>query len=102
MLKIKFMLEYGCYPIWVYNEDKLINVGLPADLISNKELKNIVEDISNEYNKLFINNSIEFRYVGFPCKEDEEAFDKKIYYAIELLKKASNGLYDVEIDYEGL
>ncbi len=97
MKKIRFMLEYGCSPIWVYNNNSLIGVGLPEDL-SDNELSALLDSISIEYDKLFINNSVEFTYKGFSCDIDEHLFDEKLRKAISLLKEKSKNQYLIEID----
>ena len=91
------MLEYGCSPIWVLNNDSLIGVGLPEDLSQNQELKELLESISIEYDSQFINNSIEFSYKGFLDDESEKKFDNKVKKAIKLLREAARKQYIVEI-----
>lgn len=100
MKKIRFMLEYGCSPIWVLNDDTLICVGLPEDLSQNQELKELLESISIEYDSLFINNSIEFSYKGFLNDESEKNFDNKVKKAIKLLREAAKNKYIIEIANE--
>ena len=99
MKKIIFLLEYGCIPIWVENEiGELIDVGLPEDLMSNIELKSLLEEIATEYDSLFINNSIEFSYRGFLSEEDEKNFDQKVHNAIKMLMNVAKGKYNVKVD----
>ncbi len=100
MKSITFMLEYGCIPIWVHSEsDELICVGLPEDLADNRELAELLEEIWKEHDALFINNSVEFSYRGFLTEEDEKCFDKKVFRAIDMLKEAAKGKYEIEVDY---
>lgn len=91
------MLEYGCSPIWVYNNNSLIGVGLPEDL-SDDKLSTLLNSISIKYDKLFINNSLEFTYKGFQNKTDEQLFEKNLRKAISLLKEKSKNRYLIEID----
>ncbi len=97
MKKIRFMLEYGCSPIWVYDNNSLIGVGLPED-ISDDELSVLLDSIAIEYDKLFINNSVEFTYKGFSSNIDEHLFEEKLKKAISLLKEKSKSRYIIEID----
>ena len=97
MKKLRFMLEYGCSPVWVLNDDSLINVGLPEDLSKNQKLAELLEAISIEYDSLFINNDIEFSYKGFLDADTEKKFDNKVKEAISLLRKEAGDKYIIEI-----
>ncbi len=100
MNSIIFMLEYECIPVWVINErGGLVCAGLPEDLMNNRELERLLEEIAEEYDALYINNPIEFSYRGFQTKEDEMMFDKKVRKAIEMLKKEAAGKYEFIEDY---
>lgn len=99
-LKIKFILEFGCSPIWIKRKEELIGVGLPEDLLHNHELVKLLEEISKEYDNLFINTSIEFYYQGFSSENDEKAFDIKVRRAVDLLKSVACDKYIIEIEYE--
>ncbi|MDE6657644.1 MAG: hypothetical protein K2J88_03560, partial [Oscillospiraceae bacterium] len=89
---------YNCSPIWVLNGDALIDVGLPEDLLQYQESARLLDEISTEYDSLFVNNEIEFAYKGFSSKEEEIAFDKKIRKAINLLKKVAGEKYMIQVD----
>lgn len=100
MKKITFMLEYGCIPIWIHSESgELLCVGLPENLANHKDLAELLEEIWKEHDALFINNSVEFSYRGFLNKEDEKRFNQKVFQAIDMLKEAAKGKYEVEVDY---
>ena len=98
MQKLRFALEYHCDPVWVLDRNRLVNAGLPEDLMSETKLVQLLKDISADYDSAFIDTSVEFSYKGFPDKEKETEFDKKLFKAIELLKKAAADKYEVEID----
>lgn len=98
MKKIRFLLEYHCSPVWEYDDNNsLIDNGLPDDLLEDTELATLLESISDEYDSLFINNSVEFSYKGFSNSDDEKMFDEKIRKAIALLKESAEGKYTIEI-----
>lgn len=59
-----------------------------------------VKEEATEHMNLFINNDIEFAYKGFSNKEDEIAFNDKVYRVIELLKLVASHKYVIEVDYE--
>lgn len=98
MRKLTFMLEYGCIPIWIHDGDELIGIGLPADLSCNKELSKLLNEISSEYDNLYINNSIEFSYKGFSNNAEENAFNDKVKRAISILESIVSNKYIIEID----
>lgn len=99
MKKIMFLLEYKCLPIWVYNkENELLCVELPDDMKDNVELDGLIKEIAEEYDSLFINNSVEFSFKGFASEEDEKRFDQKVHMAIDLLMREAKGKYDVVVE----
>lgn len=75
MKTIKLFNDYGAYPIWIFNEDgELIDNDLPNEIKDFEEAKFLRDQITNEYMKLFVNNEIEFKYIGFKSKNDKENF----------------------------
>lgn len=64
--KIRLLLEYGCYPVWLYDENgDVIDILLPKELRDDAELDAKLDNLQARYNALFINNAHEFMYVGF-------------------------------------
>lgn len=85
---IRIKLEYGCFPVWIYSEnDNLIENDLPPYLIGDDEIDPIFVHIQQIYDSLYINDSKEFKYIGFKDKEIKEAFGKELSNAIEVLKR---------------
>lgn len=100
MKSITFMLEYGCIPIWVDNKDgEPRTVGLPEDLEDNLELTQLLKEIMEEHDALFINNEIEFSFQDFSNEEEEKRFDQKVFKAIDMLKEVTQGKYEIIVDY---
>jgi len=65
MNKIIINLEYGCYPVWVYNAgDELIINDLPWELSEEIEIDDSFSEIQKIYDHHFKNNCME-HYVGF-------------------------------------
>ena len=86
---IKFMLEYGSFPIWTYNEsNELIENDFPEQLSNNKELDTLFTDIQNVYDSLFQNDKQEFKYIGFPDQSKKSNFINKIHIAIKKIESA--------------
>ncbi|MBO4676646.1 MAG: hypothetical protein J5633_03765, partial [Oscillospiraceae bacterium] len=69
------MLEYGCYPVWLYNENGLvIDTLLPEELRNDRELDAQFDDLQARYEALFINDEHVFDYVGFESEAEKAAF----------------------------
>ena len=96
--KLRFMFDYGTYPLWWFDGiDPIPECTIPDDC----RAKDLVTELMEEYDALFINNKREFSYVGFQSKDDEAAFIRKIDEAIRLLKQQYGKEYEI-IDDSGL
>ena len=94
--KIRVMLEYGCYPVWLYDEaGDIIDTLLPEELQSNIELDHKFDDLQDRYEALFINTEKEFSYLGFASQEEKEHFLADWQQAVDELIVAVNGKYPV-------
>lgn len=99
--KIRVVLDYGCYPVWLYDEDgDLIDTLLPEEIRSNVKLDSKFDDLQSRYEALFINNSKEFSFVGFKNEYEKQKFLIDWKSAVNELKIATNSLYEIsdEID----
>lgn len=99
--KIRIMLDYGCYPVWLYDEDNdLIDTLLPEEVRSNAELDAKFDDLQARYEALFVNTSKEFSFTGFQSEEEKNEFLSDWKSAIQDLKIATKGIYEIydEID----
>ena len=101
MNKLIINLEYGRFPIWIYskNGELMIN-DLPWELSAEKEIDDSFAEIQNIYNSLFINNSSEFKYIGFKSDIDKLRFIKMIDSAINLIKMKTGDLYSIEKKFD--
>lgn len=94
MKKIKFLLEYQCSPIWMYDcNGVLINNGLTSALqfeIGNN-ISLMLEDLQEKYDKLFKDNEVYFEYKGF---ENENERMKFIDEAKEIIKLIESKTYE--------
>ena len=95
--KIRFLFEYRTYPLWWFDGiDPTPEPKIPDDCWA----KDLVTELMEEHEALFINNKHEFSYVGFQSKEDEIAFLRKIDEAIRLLKQQYESEYEIIDDTE--
>lgn len=97
MLKrIRLLLEYGCYPVWLYDENgNIIDTLLPEELRDDTELDSKFDDLQARYNALFIDNSHEFSFVGFESESDREKFFSDWNAAVDDFMTKLHGRYHV-------
>lgn len=73
--EIKIILEYNCYPVWLYDENsEIIYTLLPDELRPDFEIDSLFDNIQSKYDALFIDNDREFRYIGFENENDKQLF----------------------------
>ena len=70
-MNFKLCLDYGCSPIWAIYEDGLATLDT-EELYFSDALKQKIDRMDDLYHSLFINNEIEFAYIGEQKPEVEE------------------------------
>ena len=97
MLKrIRVMLDYGCYPVWLYDQnDDVIDTLLPEEIRSNTELDAKFDDLEVRYEALFINDGKEFSFRGFASEEEKQRFFRDWQIAFDELVEALHGRYPI-------
>lgn len=114
MKKLRLLLEYGAYFLWLYEYGKLIEpVAISCEgyfyceglyeirkyseekLKGQNELEEMTNYINKEYPKLFINNEYEFSYKGFDSKEDEQRFDNAVRFVYKKLCELLGDDYEI-------
>ena len=100
MLKrIRLLLDYGCYPVWLYDENgDIIDTLLPEELRDDIELDSKFDDLQARYDALFIDNAHEFSFIGFKCAEDRERFCSDWEKTVNELVAKLNGKYPIQND----
>ncbi|WP_322436452.1 hypothetical protein [Lactiplantibacillus plantarum] len=94
--KIRIMLEYGCYPIWLYDEKgNLISNDLPQVLRKDATLNKKLLVLQKQYDSLFTNNQHDFSYNGFATAADEQQFLRAFMVIHKDLKRRLGGKYAV-------
>ena len=93
---LRIMLEYRCYPVWLYDENgNIVDTLLPEELRSDAELDSKFDDLQARYDALFLNNAHEFDYVGFKNEEDKNDFLRDWNCAVSELRSKTQGLYEI-------
>ena len=98
--KIKFLLDYECSPIWVYENEDLIYNGLPAEFVNDDKFRNIVDKIQNVYETLFENTEISFVYKGFSNSKERKEFLIMVEQCITMLNEKAEKNYEVVVDFD--
>ncbi|QDR79929.1 hypothetical protein [Sporomusa termitida] len=97
MKKLRLLLEYQCYPLWIYNEKgEIILNDLPDELKTEVDIQNLIKDIQVTYNSLFIDNKVEFRYKGFDNEAEENEFRDKLTKMVQAIEKNMGNIYKIE------
>lgn len=97
MKKIKIILEYKCYPMWIYNEDnEFIDNDLVGELKDDAEVDSILMNIQETYDKLYEDDEVSFEYEGFKDENEKKKFTLEIQDAIDLIKLKVADKYIVE------
>ena len=99
--KIRVMLEYRCYPVWLYDEDgDVIDTLLPEELRNDRNLDKKIDELQSRFDNLFIDNDNEFRFLGFESDEQQEDFLADWDETVSELKRKVNGIYPIIDDIE--
>ena len=97
--KIRLMLEYNTYCIWLYDENgDIIDNDNPPEWDNDQQLTDAFMAVSDLYDTFFIETPHEFRYIGCPDEETrkrlKDLIDKSVAYIIE----KNNGKYEIQSD----
>ena len=97
MKKIKIILEYRCYPMWIYNENnEFIDNDLVEELKNDIEVESILMNIQKTYDKLYKDDDVSFEYEGFKDENEKRKFILEIQRAIDLIKLKLANKYIIE------
>ena len=95
--KIRLMLEYNTYCVWLYNENnEIIDNDNPPEWDDDKELTDAFMAVSDLYDTFFIDNEQEFKYVGCPDEETRQELIDLIDKAVEIITIKNNGKYEIQ------
>lgn len=97
--KIRLMLEYNTYCIWLYDEnDEIIDNDNPPEWNDDQELTDAFMAVSDLYDTFFIDNDKEFKYIGCPDESTRNNLKNLIDKAVNLLIAKNNGKYKIQND----
>ena len=100
MNKLKYSLEYHCYPIWHYDgNDELIDNDLPDELRNDSELDTMLLKVQEIFDSLYLDTPKEFAFLGFQKEIDRQNFLSLLFQSVELIKERYPQKYEVECKY---
>lgn len=86
MKRIVIKFEYQCFPLWIYENDTFIDNIFPEISDAYNELEKKFDKLQEIFDSLYIDNDIEFSYVGFNNELQKENFVKRVCDAVDELK----------------
>lgn len=84
MKELRLFLDYKCYLVWVYND---------AGILKENDLPDELKQ--DEYDKLFIDTEIEFRYEAFKDEKEKEEFFHEFIEVQKHLKETLGKEYNI-------
>lgn len=76
--EVRLMLDYQCYPIWIYDENgNFINNDLIDEIEEDDNVIAMLEELQDIFDSLYLDNEDEFKYIGFVSKEDKRSFEER-------------------------
>lgn len=97
--KIRLVLEYNTYCLWLYDEnDEIIDNDNPPEWEDDSTLTDAFMAVSDLYDTFFIDNDKEFRFVGSPNQETSNKLKELINTAVAILEEKNNGKYQIDND----
>lgn len=77
--EIRLMFDYQCYPIWIYDEKgEFIDNNLVEQIENEDNMVEMLEELQDMFDSLYLNNKEEFRYIGFASDDDRKKFEENV------------------------
>lgn len=75
--EVRLMLEYQCYPIWLYDENgSFIDNDLISEIEENRHLLEILEELQRQFDGLYLDSQEKCEYIGFTSELDKGKFEE--------------------------
>jgi len=105
MIEIRIKFEYRCFPVWQYDcNERLIENELPKSLLGDTVIDPLFVRLQEEFDSLFKDDGIEFKYIGFGEDNLKNQFIRRVDDAIRLLQVKLGDSYSIKkfFDIENL
>lgn len=97
--KIRLMLEYNTYCMWLYDENnEIIGNDNPPEWDDDQSLTDAFMAVSDLYDTFFIDNKTEFVYIGCPDEATANQLRELFSDALSILIKKNAGKYIIQND----
>ena len=97
MKTIRFQLEYWCYPVWLHDDEGLIeDTALPPELVDGHELDDKFKSVQERFYATYVDASTAFYNKGFASSEEETAFKDDLKAAVVELMEKCPKTYSIE------
>ena len=103
--KIRVMLEYSTYCLWLYDEnDEIIDNNNPPEWDDDTELTDAFMAVNDLYDTFFVDNEKEFSYIGCSNTETKLKLKELLSKAMAILLQKNNNKYIIQcdVDIDGL
>lgn len=98
MRAIKIQLEYKCYPVWLYDDDGIVeDTALPPELSDDRELDDRFRSIQERFDATYVDTPTVFYNRGFATPEEEADFSSDLAAAVALLAEKCPEGYLLEL-----
>lgn len=98
MRAIRIRLEYKCYPVWLYDDEGLVeDTTLPPELSGDRELDERFRSIQERFDATYVDTPAEFYNKGFATPEEEAAFRSDLAAAVAELAGKCPERYSLEL-----
>lgn len=99
--KIRILLEYNTYCLWLYDEnDEIIDNDNPPEWDDDQELTDAFMAVNDLYDTFFVDTDKEFSYIGCPDTETAKKLKALFCHAVDILNKKNNGKYIIQNDVD--
>ncbi len=101
MMYIRLLIEWGAYPVWLYDEnDGVIDTDLPDEWKNDSYLYETLDKIQYTYDSLFVNDGKEFAFVGFADKQSMNDYMKIIDEIVKYIYEKNDNVYHIVNDID--
>lgn len=93
MKAIRIQFEYKCYPVWIYDDEGLVeDTALPTELASDNALDERFKSLQDRFDATYVDTTTDFYSKGFESSEEEAAFKSDLEAAVaDLAEKCPEG-----------
>ena len=95
--EIRLMLDYQCYPIWIYDEQvNFIDNSFIDEIEKDNDMLYMLNELQDKFDSLYLNTKEEFKYIGFTSEIERKNFEKHVEKVYKGLCELLNGKYIVK------